>query len=69
MRVSLIFQVAGVGLIASFVCTALRSYGREDQAQMVSLVSMITVLFMILSLTSDLLRELFSLMSVLGLSF
>lgn len=54
MEISLIFKIAGIGILISVVYQILVKSGREDQAMMVSLAGMIIVLTMIIKEISSL---------------
>lgn len=54
MEISLIFKIAGIGILISVVYQILVKSGREDQAMMVSLAGMIIVLTLIINEISNL---------------
>ena len=54
MEISLIFKIAGIGILISVAYQILVKSGREDQAMMVSLAGMIIVLTMIIKEISSL---------------
>ena len=54
MEISLLFKIAGIGILISVVYQILVKSGREDQAMMVSLAGMIIVLTMIIKEISSL---------------
>lgn len=48
MEISLIFKIAGIGILISVIYQILVKSGREDQAMMVTLAGMIIVLTVII---------------------
>ena len=48
MEISLIFKIAGIGILISVIYQILVNSGREDQAMMVTLAGMIIVLTVII---------------------
>lgn len=50
MDVSLLFKVAGVGIVVAVMATVLKQAGKDEQGQMVSLVGVLLVLMMVVSL-------------------
>lgn len=48
MEISLIFKIAGIGILISVIYQILVKSGREDQAMMVTLAGMIIVLSVII---------------------
>jgi stage III sporulation protein AC len=57
MNVDAIFQIAGMGIIVAMIHTVLKSSGREDWANWVTLIGIIVVLFMVASYINDLFQE------------
>ena len=57
MDVSLIYSIAGIGILISILNIFLRQAGREEQAQMLSLAGVIIVLLSLLSLIVQLFSE------------
>lgn len=47
MEVDLILKVAGIGLIITVVCQVMSKAGKDDQANLVSLVGMVVILALI----------------------
>ena len=47
MEVDLILKVAGVGLIITVVCQVMSRAGKDEQANLVSLVGMVVILALI----------------------
>ncbi|MGE5674246.1 MAG: stage III sporulation protein AC [Mycobacterium leprae] len=50
MDVSLLFKIAGVGIIVMVLATVLKQAGRDDQGQMLTLVGVLTVMMMVVTL-------------------
>jgi len=64
MGTELIFQIAAIGIIVSVLCRLLVQSGRDEQAFMLSLVGLVTVMLMVIKEVSalfDTVRELFGL--------
>lgn len=64
MDVSIIFKIAGIGILTAVLHSVLKSFGKEDQAQLATLAGVIIVLFMVVQLLADLfdyVRSVFSL--------
>lgn len=55
--VEIIFKIAGIGLIVTFVSILLKKADREDVAQAVAITGVIIVLLMVISLVSTLFSE------------
>ncbi len=54
LRVDLIFQIAGIGIFISILNIVLKQAGKEEQAQMLTLVGVVVVLLLVLQLVADL---------------
>lgn len=54
MRTELIFQIAAVGLISNLLVTVLKSIGKEEQAQWLTIVSSLVVLLFVMGLYVEL---------------
>ncbi|WP_163537748.1 stage III sporulation protein AC [Gracilibacillus sp. YIM 98692] len=54
---SILFQIAGIGIIVAMIHTILKQMGKEEYAQFVSLVGFIIVLLFVLNSISDLFQE------------
>ncbi|PYZ98586.1 MULTISPECIES: stage III sporulation protein AC [Alteribacter] len=52
--ISLIFQIAGVGIVVAMMHTVLKQMGKEDMAQWVTLIAFVVVLFLVASVVDDL---------------
>jgi stage III sporulation protein AC len=50
LDVSLLFKIAGVGIIVAVMATVLKQAGKDEQGQMVSLVGVLLVLMMVVTL-------------------
>jgi stage III sporulation protein AC len=50
MDVSLLFKIAGIGIIVSVLHTILKQAGKDEQGQAVALVGIITVLMLVVNL-------------------
>ncbi len=55
--VEIIFKIAGIGIIVTFVSMLLKKADREDIAQIVAISGVIIVLLMVLNLVSTLFSE------------
>lgn len=55
--VEIIFKIAGIGLIVTFVSILLKKADREDIAQAVAITGVIIVFLMVISLVSTLFSE------------
>lgn len=54
LRIDLLFQIAGIGIFISVLNIVLKQAGKEEQAQMLTLVGVVIVLLLVLQLISDL---------------
>jgi len=54
MDITVVFQIAAVGILVAVLNQVLKGAGREDQAMMTTLAGLIVVLFWIISYISDL---------------
>lgn len=64
MDISLIFKVAGVGLLVGILAQILNKYGRDEQAMFVGLAGILTVLIILVGEIGELfnsIREVFGL--------
>ena len=64
MDISLIFKVAGVGLLVGILAQILNKYGRDEQAMFVGLAGILTVLLILVGEVGQLfekVREVFGL--------
>ncbi|WP_017755734.1 stage III sporulation protein AC [Calidifontibacillus oryziterrae] len=51
---SIIFHIAGIGIVIAFLHTILKQMGKEDFAHWVTLVAFIYILFMVVTKLQDL---------------
>jgi len=64
MDINIIFKIAGIGILISVLNMVLKQAGKEEQAQMLTLVGVVVVLMMVIQL----IRRLFmDVRSVFGL--
>ncbi len=54
MNIELVFQIAGIGILISVLNMVLKQAGKEEQAQMLTLVGVVIVLLMVIQLISQL---------------
>lgn len=54
---TILFQIAGIGIVVAFIHTILKQLGKEDIAQFVSLVGFIIVLYMVMQHLADLFQQ------------
>jgi stage III sporulation protein AC len=62
--ISIVFQIAAVGILVAVLSQVLQRSGREDQAMITSLAGLVVVLFWMIQYISELfttVRELFNL--------
>ena len=64
MEIDLILKVAGLGLIITVVCQVMSKAGKDEQANMLSLVGMVVILALIIERVGELVS---SLRSIFGL--
>ena len=55
--IDIIFKIAGIGIVVTFISMLLKKADRDDVAQVVSISGVIIVLLMILGLVSSLFSE------------
>jgi len=64
LKTDILFQIAGIGIFISVINIVLKQAGKEEQAQMLTLVGVVIVLLLVLQLIADLfesVREIFNL--------
>ncbi|SMB94803.1 stage III sporulation protein AC [Desulfonispora thiosulfatigenes DSM 11270] len=64
MDVTIIFKIAGIGILTAVLHSVLKSFGKEDQAQLATLAGLTIVLYMVIRLLANLfdyVRSVFSL--------
>jgi len=54
MNIELIFQIAGIGILIAILNIVLKQAGKEEQAQMLTLVGVVIVLMMVTQVISEL---------------
>ncbi|BAM47297.1 MAG: stage III sporulation protein AC [Amphibacillus sp.] len=54
---SIIFQIAGIGIIVAMIHTILKQMGKEEYAQFITLVGFIIVLMMVIDRIADLFQQ------------
>lgn len=54
MEITVIFQIAAVGILVAVLNQVLKSAGREEQAMMTTLAGLVVVLFWVVQHISDL---------------
>ncbi len=57
MDIDLVFKIAGLGILISVFNMVLKQAGKEEQAQMLTLVGVIIVLMIIIQLINDLFQK------------
>ncbi|NLM97205.1 MAG: stage III sporulation protein AC [Halanaerobiaceae bacterium] len=57
MDINLIFRIAGIGIFISIINIVLKQAGKEEQAQMLTLVGVIIVLMIVIQLIGDLFND------------
>ncbi|MDX8046019.1 stage III sporulation protein AC [Gracilibacillus sp. S3-1-1] len=63
---SVLFQIAGIGIIVAMIHTILKQMGKEEYAQFVSLIGFIIVLLFVLDSISDLFQQIRSVFFLQG---
>ena len=53
MDVSLLFKVAGVGIVVALMASVLKQAGKDDQGQLLSLVGVLLVMTLVAGLLGD----------------
>lgn len=54
MEITIVFQIAAVGILVAVLNQVLMSAGREEQAMMTTLAGLVVVLFWVIKYISDL---------------
>ncbi len=57
MEINLIFKIAGIGIFISVINIVLKQAGKEEQAQMLTLVGVIIVLMVVIQLINELFQD------------
>lgn len=55
--ISVLFQIAGIGIIVALIHTILKQMGKEEIAQFATLVGFIIVLFIVINGLADLFNQ------------
>lgn len=63
---SILFQIAGIGIIVAIIQTILKQLGKEDIAHFATLVGFIIVLIIVINSLSDLFQQIRSLFLMPG---
>lgn len=63
---SVLFQIAGIGIVTALIHTILKQMDKEDIAQFVSLVGFIIVLAIVINYLSDLFQQIKSVFLLQG---
>ena len=58
MELTLLLQVAGVGLVAAVLCTILTKMGKKEEADMVSIAGIVIALLLIIAEVGGLYEQL-----------
>ena len=64
MSISVLLEIAGVGLLVSVAYQILQKYGRDEQATFVSIAGVILVMFLIINELDSLFRTLRSVFGI-----
>ena len=54
MEVSILFKIGAIGLLTTVICQLFQHQGRSDLSTLTGLAGLVIVLFMVLSMVSDL---------------
>ncbi|PKM79024.1 MAG: stage III sporulation protein AC [Firmicutes bacterium HGW-Firmicutes-13] len=54
LNIDVLFKIAGIGIIISVLNVVLKQLGKEEQAQMLTLVGVVIVLLMVIQLINQL---------------
>ncbi len=57
MDISLVFRIAGLGILIAVFSIVLRQAGKDEQAQLLTLAGLVLVLMMVLQLIAKLFAE------------
>jgi stage III sporulation protein AC len=64
MDVSVLFKIAGLGIIITVICQILKKSDRDDIATLVSIVGLVIVLAIVVGMVGDLFKDI---QSIFGL--
>ena len=56
MDISILFKIAAIGILTSVICQLFQHQGRSDLSTLVGLAGLVMVLFIVLSMVSDLFK-------------
>lgn len=65
MDISILFKMAGIGIVITVICQILKKSDRDDIATLVSIVGLVIVLAVVVSMVGDLFDEI---QNIFGLS-
>lgn len=54
MDLNILFKIAGIGILTAVLHSVLKSVGKEDLANLVTMAGLVVVLYMVVDLLSDL---------------
>ncbi len=54
MDITIVFKIAGIGILTAVLHSILKSFGKEDLANLATLAGLAVVLFMVIDLLADL---------------
>ncbi len=54
MDISIVFKIAGIGILIAVLNSVLKSFGKDDLASLATLAGLAVVLFMVIDLLSEL---------------
>ena len=57
MDITILFQIAAVGIIITVICQILKKSGRDDIATLVSIVGLVIVLALVVGMIGDLFNQ------------
>ncbi|HLR41863.1 MAG TPA: stage III sporulation protein AC [Pseudogracilibacillus sp.] len=63
---TILFQIAGIGIVVAFIHTILKQLGKEDIAHFVTLVGFIIVLYIVMQHLADLFQQIKSVFLLRG---
>ncbi|OEH94483.1 stage III sporulation protein AC [Bacillus solimangrovi] len=55
--VNIIFQIAGIGIVVAMIHTVLKTMGKGDWADWVTLIGFVVVLYMVATIVDDLFQK------------
>ncbi len=65
MDISVLFKIAGIGIVITVICQILKKSDRDDIATLVSIVGLVIVLAVVVGMVGDLFKEI---QNIFGLS-